>query len=155
MGKLRTITVSDFKTKHQLTEKEQTIITNWICQGLIPGCYKSQYTGEWCIPEDALPPYKTTCKQGGDYYTSIMKACCQHKRPCFQLYKISENEFAGYVKQLVDAKLIYVEEIDGIDYYRATIMAQQVYNTKGIKIFKNFVLEVIEAVSKGATSALT
>ena len=153
MSKSKYLTVSEFKSRHQLREKEQTIIDKWIFCGFIPGCYRLPDTGEWRVPEDALPPYRTTCKPGDDYYKSIVTACCKHNRPCFQLYNISETEFNGYIRQLVEAKLIYIEEIDGIDYYRATIMAQEAYNNKGVKSFKKFILDALEAVSKGAASA--
>ncbi len=147
------ITVNEFRENFGLREKNLTIIDNWIKPGYIPGAFISPETGEWKIPDEAWPPYKTTIKPNGDFYTSIATACCNRRRPCYQLYKLPESEFNSYVQKLIEAKVIYSEEIDGIDYYRPTIEAQANYRKNNRNALKKFVYTMLEIASKAVAEA--
>lgn len=124
-------------------KQKQTVI-KWINAGLIPGAnFKNNY-----VPDSARPPYtKARAKNANTIYTSIVKASYERRHVLPSLYRISEDEFNGYIDRLVRANLICKRVADNITYYDTPINANNCN--------KNFILQALEACLKGISEGVT
>lgn len=74
-------------------------------------------------------------------------AAQQRKHILPKLYKITEDEFNGYINILVTGGYLVRRESDGVEYYDATIESS-ILKTKGLS-------EIIEAASRGISEGMT
>lgn len=123
--------------------KEIETVLKWIYDGLIPmASVDNDY-----IPDSAREPYRTKAKKADSIYKSIVKACVDQKHVCPKTYKICDDEFYGYINQLVDAGLIVKRETDNVTYYDATVLV--------LKGNKKFIIDSIKAISYGISLGVT
>ena len=61
---------------------------------------------------------------------------------CVQLYRIHEDEFEGYIDDLVEADIIakYIAKDTGIEYYRQTLKSSE-FSKLPVNKIKAFLLE--------------
>lgn len=124
--------------------KEKKTVIKWINKALIPGANLSKNY----IPNSARPPYtKARAKNVSSIYCSMVKACLERRHILPKLYRLCDDEFNGYIEQLVRAGLITKRTTDNIQYYDATISATQ-YK-------KKFILDAIEACTRGIAEGTT
>lgn len=135
------MTIDEFAAKKKKSKKT---ILKWIRDEYLPAAsIANNY-----VPDSARVPYtKTRAKNANAIYCSIIKAAneCMHVFP--KLYGISQDEFDGYIRRLVETGLIETRISDGVTYYDATI--------KSMRISREFILEIIEASSRGIASGVT
>lgn len=120
----------------------------WIENGYIPGANLEDYY----VPDSARPPFteaRAKSKCSNSVFASIVKATLKRKHVFPELYGMCQEEFDGYINQLVEAGLIIIRITDGITYYDPTLQAEQQSKSE----FKIIIKEGVEAVSKGVTSA--
>lgn len=145
-----TVFMNNFDIKHK------ALVIGWIEQGLIPGAVQHSETYEWIIPDPARPPYtKARAKNTNAIYKSIVKACIQRKHVMPVLYNISKTEFQTYIEQLDKAEIIEIAKENGISYYYATPTSEAFLKSNNpAKFIETSISKIVEAASKGATSAL-
>ena len=103
----------------------------------IPGASYNESTGEFNIPEHALPPYTQAKARGDKIYGSIIYAVLNNKRPIPEKYGISDNEFYSvYVDYLVKRNLLATFVEDGVTYFRSTPESKKFEGFARVKIQK-------------------
>lgn len=120
----------------------------WIENGYVPGAnWDADY-----VPDSARPPF-TEARAKSQYpnsvFTSIVKAALKRKHVLPELYGMCQDEFDGYVNQLVEAGLIRIRITDDITYYDPTLQAERQSKSE----IKQLIKECVEAASRGVTSA--
>ena len=146
------INIADFSKN---VNKSIETILSWLEKGYVPGAIKDEQN-EWAIPDSARAPYlNAKAKTPDSIFVSIVKASYQRKHVFAKLYGITSLEFDGYIEQLVTAGLIVKRIEDNITYYDATLRSKEYIdkNSKKYTLHK-FVLDAIEKVSKGTTTAV-
>ena len=120
----------------------------WIENGYVPGAnWDDDY-----VPDSARPPFteaRAKSKCSNSVFASIVKATLKRKHVFPELYGMCQEEFDGYINQLVEAGLIIIRITDDITYYDPTLQAEQ----RGKSGIKEMIKECVEAASKGVASA--
>jgi hypothetical protein len=124
--------------------KSKKTVIEWIRKGYIPGANLENNN----IPKSARVPYTSArAKNANAIYCSIIKAANQRKHVVPEIYGIGQDEFDGYIRRLKEAGFIELRVSDGITYYDAT--------TNAMKCSRKFILDAIEAGTKGLASGVT
>ena len=119
------MTIKEFALKKNVLE---STVRGWCEKNLIRGAKIDEKTGEYDIPSSAKVPYtKNRAYKGDKIYISIVRATMEGFDACAALYKIHEDEFQGYIKDLVKADIIaeYIAKDTGILYYRQTLKSSE------------------------------
>lgn len=120
----------------------------WIENGYVPGAnWDADY-----VPDSAKPPFteaRAKIKFPISVFMSIVKATLKRKHVLPELYGMCQEEFDGYINQLVEAGLIRIRITDSITYYDPTLQAEQQSKSE----IKQLIMECVEAASRGAMSA--
>lgn len=128
--------------------KNVKTVKNWISQNYVPGAnLEDDY-----VPDSAKPPFteaRAKIKFPISVFMSIVKATLKRKHVLPELYGMCQEEFDGYINQLVEAGLIRIRITDSITYYDPTLQAEQQSKSE----IKQLIMECIEAASRGAMSA--
>ncbi len=120
--------------------KSEKTVKKWIKEGLIPGSNLE----ENYIPDSARVPYTARrARTAKAIYSSIVNASNNQMHVLPLLYQLSEDEFQGYIRRLVEADLIEERVTDGITYYDATI--------KGSCASKKTIWKAIKEITGAAT----
>ena len=136
------MTIAEFAKTHNTTIE---CVLNWIYKRLIPmASVENDY-----VPDSARKPYNARAKDSDGIYVSIVRASVKREHVCAKTYGICEDEFQGYIRRLIDARLIEKRVTDGVTYYDATLQASQQNGTK----IKQFVLDAIGKVTYGLAKA--
>lgn len=135
------MTIETFASK---MSKSVKIVQKWIQNGYIPGAsIKDNF-----VPDSARIPYTMARAKSADaIYCSIIKAANKRMHVMPELYGLGKDEFDGYIRRLEKAGFIELRVSDGITYYDATLDA--------MRYSREFILDAIEAVSRGITSGAT
>ena len=135
------MTIEKFSLDNKV--KRRTVVM-WINNGYIPNAdLEKNY-----IPNSARPPYtKARAKNANAIYVSMVKAAYYKKHIFPALYKICDEEFNGYVEELIRCGLLRKRKTDGVTYYDATA------RVRPSELNQKFILSIIEAVSRGVTGA--
>lgn len=138
------MTIDAYMVHYRIKRKETVI--KWILNGYIPNAnLETDY-----IPDSARMPYTSTrAKNAKAIYKSIITATIQRKHVVPELYKITKDEFDGYIRRLSQSGYIEIRVTDGIEYYDATLKA----NTFNLKEFLQFTQAVSAGVAEGITTA--
>lgn len=147
------MTILEFKDRFDI--KNEKLIYSWIEKGFIPGI--ERIDGDVVIPDRAWPPYtKARARTAQAVYSSITVAISKRKYVSAELYKMSKQEYAGYIGQLRNAGLILVQEENGVDYYQLTFEGQRIAgDSKAIKkLIDSLVIPVVGAVAEGVAKAV-
>lgn len=135
------MTIKEFAKRYNVKER---IARKWIRCGYIP---EANIENDY-IPDSARVPYtKARAKTADAIYVSIVKASRNRMHVVPQIYGLTQAEFDGYIRRLEDAGLIVLRVTDNVTYYDATINA--------INFSRKFILEAIEACSKGLAGGVT
>lgn len=123
-------------------------VKSWIENGYVPGAnWDADY-----VPDSARPPFteaRAKSKCSNSVFASIVKATLKRKHVLPELYGMCQEEFDGYINQLVEAGLIRIRITDGITYYDPTLQAEQQSKSE----IKQLIKECVEVASRGAMSA--
>ena len=86
--------------------------------------------------------------KGDKIYISIVRAIMNEFDVCVQLYRIHEDEFEGYIDDLVEAGIIakYIAKDTGIEYYRQTLKSSE-FSKLPVNKIKAFLLEAKKIIS--------
>lgn len=135
------MTIEEFAKKKN---KSLETVLLWIYQGKIP---LASVDNDF-IPDSArIPCPKSSAKSSGAILCSIVKASSKLMHVCANTYNICEDEFNGYVDQLIKAGLLVKRVSDNVSYLDATIEAE--------RIKQNFILDCIERVTRGIAFGTT
>ena len=133
----------DVFMKNNNIKKKETVI-KWIIEGLIPG---GDLANNY-VPDSARVPFTQARAKGAkSIYCSIIKATSKQRHVLPQLYNICLDEFNGYIDRLEAAGLIVKRETEGVMYYDLPLNKP--------KYTRKFIIDAIEACSKGITQGLT
>ncbi len=139
------MTIEKFCEINSIRNKQK--VKKWIQDGLIPGANLSKNY----IPDSARIPYTNTrARTATSICKSIVHASEKRYHVLPQLFKISNDEFQGYIDCLVHEKLIAKRITDNITYYDAIVNGDTIRTPEHQK----FVKSVIEGVVCGAVSAV-
>lgn len=131
-------------------------IEKWLENDLIPGVTGKENIETAFFPESARRPYAdkwlTANTDANKIRAHVVKAAIQRRhisaRQCF----MSDMEFSNMIKELVDADLIRIRVEDEIEYYDSTLKSKELEDIH-LDVVRKFVLDAIEAATKGAASA--
>lgn len=146
------MSIFEFMQKYNI--KNQKKVIEWLNNNYIPGT--KLINNNWILPQESRPPYtEARAKTTTAIYKSIVTACIKRKGVCAKLYKITESEFQKYISDLNTAGYISVNNIDGIDYYFATLKSDEFIKSKSPeKLIEECLKNVVELAAKGVTSAI-
>ena len=132
------MTVCQFAEK---INKSCKTVNEWITKGLIPGAIlEKDY-----VPEAARAPYtKARAKTAKGIYYSMVNATKDLKHIVPSLYKITQEEFDGYIDDLIEAKLIRKRLEEGVTYYDATLFSFNSDNTVIMNVIKSISAGIME-----------
>ena len=132
-------------------------VERWIEQNLIPGIEPGESLADTKFPDSARRPYcEGSLKpelSADKIRAHIVRACIQRRHITKDTCYASQGEFDGYICDLEQAGLITKRLEDGIVYYDSTLKSDT-YTGKSLQVIRQFVCDAIEAVTKGATSAM-
>lgn len=150
------MTIKEYMTEVGVSNRKY--VQEWIEQDLIPGVIKGDSLEKTQFPDSARRPYRNRWLRAGisadKIRAHIVKACLERKHITKKIFKASDGEFNGFIHDLINAGLIRKRVEDGIDYYDSTIMCDS-YRGKALIEIKKFVIEAIEATSKGISQGTT
>lgn len=137
------MTIADYSAKYG--KKIETVL-KWIYDGLIPmASVDNDY-----VPNSAREPYFSNAKKTDAILKSIVKASINLKHVCPKTYDLCNDEFLGYINQLVRAGLITERNTDGVTYYDATILAIEDKNGYLLKAIK----QISSGIAQGVMTAI-
>lgn len=153
------MTVAEFMKNTGVSKRKY--VEEWIAQDLIPNVTRDETTGALEIPDSARRPYRPRLKPNADANTiraSMLNACIRRQYICPKTYGfIGEDEFYGYINDLIEAELIRERVIDGITYYDALPKSEE-YRGRTCRAIRSFVIDclgkVAERAAYGAIQAL-
>lgn len=119
------MTIKEFALEKSVLE---STVRGWCEKKLIRGIKFDEKTGEYDIPSSAkVPYYNNRAYKGDKIYISIVRATMKGFDVCAALYKIHEDEFQGYIKDLLEAEIIaeYTARDTGVLYYRQTLKSSE------------------------------
>lgn len=135
------MTIETFAKNNNIKEKR---VKGWIEKELIP---RADLDRNY-VPDSARQPYtKARAKKASSIYLSIVRASNKRFHVLPQLYGICDDEFEGYINQLVAARLIVKRETDEVTYYDAALEV--------VNLNRKFVLEAIGMISAGIARGTT
>ena len=138
------MTIQEFSDRNW---KQISTVKKWIKKGWIPGAsIEKNY-----VPDSARVPYTAArAKKPKAVYASMVKACLAQQHIMPELYHISQEEFDGYVCELVNKGLLRKRITDGIIYYDATLLAE---NTQ-LSTIERIINGITKAVVEGGVTAM-
>lgn len=136
------MTIDAYMMRYHIKRKETVI--KWILNGYIPNAN----LGNDYIPDSARIPYTSArAKNAKAIYKSIIDATMQLKHVVPELYKITREEFDGYIRRLSESGYIEIRTSDGVCYYDATLKTAS-FNLKDI-------LQFTQSISAGVAEGIT
>lgn len=145
------ITLSAYKKRAGVTKTKY--VAEWIEKGLIPGVIKAPDIENTLFPDSARRPYSgrgslKATTAASKIHIHMVKASLKREHITKEMCHSTQMEFDGFIDDLVAADLIRRRFEDGITYYDATIKSE-VYEEKSFGELRKFILEALEAISKG------
>ena len=140
------MTIKEFAQEKNVLD---STVRAWCDKHLIRGAKLDEKTGQYDIPSSAKVPYTQNRAYKGDkIYISIVRAIMNEFDVCAKLYKIHEDEFEGYIDDLVETGIIakYIAKDTGIEYYRQTLKSSE-FSKLPINKIKAFLIEAKKIVS--------
>lgn len=142
------MTIEQFMCKNNI-KKRQTVI-NWIEKGYIP---KADVDRNF-IPDSARVPYtKARATTTNGIYNSIVQATSKREHVMAKLYNICEDEFNGYIEELINAGLIKKRVTDGVIYYDAPLQSVGYTKKQILKTLGKIATKTVAAATYGITKA--
>lgn len=143
--------IDAFKAKCGISSNRY--IEDWLEKGLIPGVRSGPSLEDFCFPNSARRPYRYRGKikpitNASSIRVHIVNACIRREHITKEMCFITQNEFNDMIKDLVKCGLITVRKEDNITYYDSTSKSD-LYEGKKLSIIRKFVLDALEAMSKG------
>ena len=132
-------------------------VEKWLEAGLIPGAVPGERLEEAQFPDSARRPYRSGALRAGltaeQIRAHMVKACLLRRHIQPETFRLSTGEFQGYLAELEAAGLLRQRREDGIFYYNATPKAGEGQGMD-LRALRRFVLDVVEAASKGAAEGV-
>lgn len=128
-------------------------VERWLENDWIPGVIKGNRVSDTLFPDSARRPYRSRWLKPGinadKLRVHIVKACLSRCHISKELCFTSAREFEALVSELEQAGLICRSVEDGITYFDSTEKSKD-YCEKPLAELRNFVLDMLETVSKAA-----
>lgn len=149
------LTIEEYMKKTRVSKKKYVL--EWVSDDLIPGTICEN--GECLFPDSARRPYKAraTKPNAKTIRTSIVNACLKKQHVTNKTFHLSEGEFNGFIRDLVNAGLIVERVEDGITYYDSTMKSDEFKANKFEKLSSNVnkIVQTVGTVSAAAANAIT
>ena len=128
-------------------------IEGWLKEDLIPGVRFGPSLEDYFFPDSARRPYRYRGKikpttDATSIRAHIVNACIRREHITKEMCFATQGEFNSMIEDLTTCGLISVRVEDNITYYDSTSRSD-LYEGKKFSAIKKFVLDALEAVSKG------
>lgn len=130
-------------------------VEGWLKEDLILGARSGPSLEDYCFPDSARRPYRYRGKikpttDATSIRAHIVNACIRREHITKEMCFATQGEFNRMIEDLANCGLISVRVEDGITYYDST-SESDLYEGKKLSIIRKFVLDALEAISKGVT----
>ena len=128
-------------------------VKGWLKEDLIPGVRSGPSLEDFYFPDSARRPYRYRGKikpatDATSIRAHIVNACIRREHITKEMCFATQGEFNRMIEDLTTCGLISVRVEDNITYYDSTSRSD-LYEGKKFSAIKKFVLDALEAVSKG------
>jgi hypothetical protein len=143
------IDLDTFKERNRVSKNKY--IEDWIKDDLIPGVRRGPSIEDTQFPNSARRPYRYRARikqDANNIRAHIVNACVRREHITKEMCHMTQDEFVSQIDTLVNHGLVLIRIEDGITYYDSTAQCDTVAG-KTIREIRKFVLDVIEAASRG------